>query len=928
MPVDLAALLANAQKPSTTRINNAQPLPAEGDFSRRANAGVFNDLFNLLGRTSRASATAVDYATDKDSNTSLLQGIKEGLSGKSQTNYADVLAHHGVKGPAGAVLGFVGDVALDPLTYLTLDFNKGLSKTAARIAATQTVGEEGALAIAKKAAELQAENPTHLFVKFAGKRITPNLNLPSIGATEAVQGTLPAKMFSRAAELPLGLAESQRVFEGGSAGKFSSHIRGIKETFVRNLTPEERAMISHAIETDSPLSNVPLIRKNGETAKGFRGGVAHPEGFSSLEDYRLLAKTQLRNMFEDEQAFGLLKPEQFRENYVPHFYKNPPADILPGQLKVIKSKVGGPDTESFMKSRKFEGTLAQAADEGWDPITDVADLLEIRAGKHHRTIGRAAFLEDAVNKFGTKLTEKNKKSLVGWYDAEKALGSSPIASRFKGIMLPEEVVRPLQQLDRVTVDGTTGSEFMRFFDKTMRQWKFLNTAVNPGYHVRNSFTDALMNFADGVVNPKYYSQARRILSDRNVNTTSEILGAVENLVPADEFITKVNINGKKLSSKDVWDAYVGSGAKSGFVTTELQRNTNALEKQGLARYAAQANAKLGDFSDTREDFFRLAHYLHALEQEFPKSKNFVDASVAAGKRVRKFNIDYGALSSFERNAVTRVIPFYSFMRKNLPLQMELLFTKPGFMATYPKGQDLLQGVLGTADDNGDYLVPEWIRNSAPVRVALAKQEANNPLSKFLKKFAGAGEGESVFLPTVGGLTPLQDVANVANPLNKLISEGPIAAAQEAAKTGVNMSTPFIKAPVEAAMGRSLYTGAPVDNWGQWLASQLGPTRTGYNLASGNQSKAWATLSGLPLQASTQKRQLGELERRNDKFEAQTSAAVENDPRFQKLAAILQERNVPTAVQQRILASWKSKLVSPQARLDRRNIQNTREALQG
>ena len=237
MAVDLAALLANNQPRNTISTN--KPLVEEGDFSRRANAGIVSDLFDLLSRTSRASATAVDYATDKDRNTSFLQGAKEGLSGKSKTSYSDVLGKHGVGGATGAVLGFAGDILLDPLTYLTLDFSKGVSKTAAEIAATRTVGEEGALAVAKEAARLRAADPSSLHVKFMGKKISPKLNLPGTGITEAVQGTTLAKGFSRAAELPLGLAESSRVFEGGSAGKFSSHLRGIKEVFVKNLTPEE-----------------------------------------------------------------------------------------------------------------------------------------------------------------------------------------------------------------------------------------------------------------------------------------------------------------------------------------------------------------------------------------------------------------------------------------------------------------------------------------------------------------------------------------------------------------------------------------------------------------------------------------------------------------------------------------------------------------
>lgn len=898
-----------------------EPELEEGDVSRRANAGIFGDLFDLLARPGRATATAAKYALDDDKNTDFFQGLQEGITGKSKSSYSDVLKDQGIGGATGATLGFLGDVLLDPLTYTGVKPVRGLSKDAAKILAAKTTSEEGAEAVAKEAARLQATNPTHLYLTFAGKKVTPSLNLPNLGVKDAVFGsegnrTVLAKAASRKSELPFGLANKERIYMGGSAGRFSSHLRGLKEVFEKNLTPEERELITHAIEADEALTTVPLTNKTGD---GLRRKVSHPEGFATLEDYRLLAKDTLQKYFDDEQAFGLLSPEQFRSNYVPHFFKKPPSDILPGLEPDTVVRPGGPNKESFMKKRKASDmSLDEARKLGYEPITDIAELLEIRASKHHRVVGRAAFLQDAVDNFAVAKNKHNAKFLdgEGWLDAGEALKGSPLSDKWKGKYLPESIVRALNSTDQVLRNATVGSKVMKSYDSALNQWKFLNTAVNPGYHIRNTITDFMMNAADGVLNPKYYKQARRILQDRNVNVQERLLDP-DGLRPAKGFENSVNVGKRQLTTKEAWEAYVSSGAKSGFITTELTRNTSKLEKKGLAQALAVGKAKIGDVADTREDFFRLAHYLKVLDEELPKNKsNFLDASMKASERVRKYNIDYGNLSSFERTAVNKAIPFYSFMRQNMPLQIEMLFTKPGFMALYPKGQDLMQGLLGTEDGTGEYLIPEWIRNSAPVRVAMGKQEANSPISKLIKRMYGAEEGEAVFLPSVGGLTPLQDLANVGRPLDKLVTEGPISAFQEAAKTTMGMTTPFVKAPFEAAYQKNLFTGQDIEGtkgWMDWLLSQVGPARQ-INAAAQGDTRAKAIsqfFTGIPLQTATKERQAGELSRREKETQEQIAAEKQSSVPYKTYAQALSRTNLPPELQEQLLSNFQRQLVTPQ-----------------
>jgi hypothetical protein len=51
------------------------------------------------------------------------------------------------------------------------------------------------------------------------------------------------------------------------------------------------------------------------------------------------------------------------------------------------------------------------------------------------------------------------------------------------------------------------------------------------------------------------------------------------------------------------------------------------------------------------------------------------ASNIAGQ-TRAIHFDYSDLTPFERNVMKNVIPFYTFMRNNLPYQVQMALTQP------------------------------------------------------------------------------------------------------------------------------------------------------------------------------------------------------------------------------------------------------------
>jgi hypothetical protein len=70
-----------------------------------------------------------------------------------------------------------------------------------------------------------------------------------------------------------------------------------------------------------------------------------------------------------------------------------------------------------------------------------------------------------------------------------------------------------------------------------------------------------------------------------------------------------------------------------------------------------------------EDNARLANFIFNLDRTG-------DAARAA-EHTKKFLFDYADLTAFEQKKLKKLIPFYTFMRKNTPLQVEQLVQQPG-----------------------------------------------------------------------------------------------------------------------------------------------------------------------------------------------------------------------------------------------------------
>jgi hypothetical protein len=138
----------------------------------------------------------------------------------------------------------------------------------------------------------------------------------------------------------------------------------------------------------------------------------------------------------------------------------------------------------------------------------------------------------------------------------------------------------------------------------------------------------------------------------------------------------------------------------------------------------------------------------------------------AALSVKKYLFDYGDLTRFERVFVKRAMPFYTWTRKNIPLQLESLWKTPEKFAPIA--------------------VP--IRNRDPLDLLRLKYANPNLYQRFPLELQRTID--TITYVPLEGLLPAADLAKIARPQDIIFE----------------LLSPYIKEPIEQALNLDIYSG--------------------------------------------------------------------------------------------------------------------------
>lgn len=363
------------------------------------------------------------------------------------------------------------------------------------------------------------------------------------------------------------------------------------------------------------------------------------------------------------------------------------------------------------------------------------------------------------------LKKRNPNIPPGWQELKRKIGDDTFAFN-------PELHEAMTRVETTFRNDADMEKIVGAWDRAMSKWKVGVTAVNPGYRVRNTLSDVWNMYIAGVpawAIPVYAARANKLQKDA-AKIGDKIANARGKYRPTPKEQRTLNT---------IIEAH-SHGILSGLFGGDVETVSRLLAQGSKASvdfqtgHLIRAYARMmGNFNRRWEDKGRLTHYLYRREYEKMGVADSADW-------VKKAHFDYTELTPLEREKFKKVMPFYTWTRKNIPYQLTQMVARPGKYATFPKVanmfEDMAQQDDGAMEQPG--LLPKWMEQKMAFRVPFFGDNA-------------------MTLPLIG-VTDLQKA-------------DPTQGVRSITKDWMGMVTPFIKVPVEIAMGRSMLTGQEIDD---------------------------------------------------------------------------------------------------------------------
>lgn len=315
-------------------------------------------------------------------------------------------------------------------------------------------------------------------------------------------------------------------------------------------------------------------------------------------------------------------------------------------------------------------------------------------------------------------------------------------------------------------------KLLTLYDKFLKSWKAVNTLVAPSFHVQNSASNAFQSFlsiGSDALNPKSIKLAKNILSTNDPYQTVNISGKKYTYQKLNRLAKKYGVIDENFASYDFGNDKP-TRWELGQRNADLQKLSDVKWKDSpIWDSVLQTSTVIGS---NIESIQRMNLWIGRLK----KGDDFEEAT----RKVDQFLFDYSDLTDFEQNIMKRVIPFYTFMRKNIPMELEAMLNTPSIFRNINYGIDEIQNM----DEN---TVPENKRNE------WRQDYIEIPYSRNL-----TDTSENI---GINPQFPYQQLDRLD--VDKLIGS----------------TSPLIKMPLEAYTGSYAYTGMDIDSPLEYILSQ-------------------------------------------------------------------------------------------------------------
>lgn len=268
----------------------------------------------------------------------------------------------------------------------------------------------------------------------------------------------------------------------------------------------------------------------------------------------------------------------------------------------------------------------------------------------------------------------------------------PPQKELEGFAVDPEVHRVMNNWNSMMRNKKDFNAFLDLHDNVQNWWKAWTLAIFPGYHSRNFVGNLWNNWLGGVSNPKFYKQAADIVHGASGTLTSG-------------FGTKYSYSQLNQLAKEL------GVIDRGFLAAEVPKILEQKLSEGkfLTLGTDSKFLKMGhEVGSAIENNARLTHFISKISEGHTPAE--------AAMSVKKYLFDYSELTDFERNVMKRLFPFYSWTRKNVPIQLQHLILEPAKFGAIYKTQHEFDAST-PADER--YL-PKWMSENFPLRIRRTK----------------------------------------------------------------------------------------------------------------------------------------------------------------------------------------------------------------
>jgi hypothetical protein len=423
----------------------------------------------------------------------------------------------------------------------------------------------------------------------------------------------------------------------------------------------------------------------------------------------------------------------------PAIYKNAAGDIFTKEaapffnikdaehLQVIE--------ETYLKDpKKAEEMLQAIKTEGFEIFDDnLVTALAARSLQNVKTITMQDMVKDFARTFGVDAEYANEsfvrlsgESMLRVASASGDMKFHPAIASFL-----EDFAKSVK-----TDDATMG--FLKSYDTLQNFWKASVTAVWPAFHGRNAISNVLQNYLDiglSALDPRtHVMSSQLIVAQRSIaKLQREVVGgstqAQEKIA---ELLTKnffTDVTGHTWSYGEM--IQVAKNNNIAFTSRIVSQSDAAGGPEGLMAALMPAKTKLAKAGRIAATPGRIGQdVVGRTIEEQSRLVNFITNLKASGdvtmasRQTKQFLFDYSNLTNFERNVMKRILPFYTFTRKNLELQARAIINTPGRIAAEVHGFETLGEVISGGEQLTDAerdKLPDWAKSGMTV---LTKKNGN------------------------------------------------------------------------------------------------------------------------------------------------------------------------------------------------------------